>query len=347
MTYDEITKVFYNQLDECIRETPKEDQLIIMGNLNARVGTNHDAWQGTLGLHGIGKCNSNGLLLLTKCMEHELATTNTFFKQPMKNEPTWMHPRSKKWHLIDYIICRNQDLTNVKITKTVRGTNCETDHHMVFCKMKCIIQPPRKKTATTKPNRKFDIARLKQTAVMEDFSNALNTALENQPVIDNEFPTVTTAWTTTRDMAYGIAESKIGFAKKKQRDWFNENIEEMNQLLEEKNTLHKKWLSCGTRSTQLATSALELKLAVDQNDTKRFYELTKDLYGPSTQSSAPLLSKDGTTLIRNQKARMERWKEHYSDLLNQSSEVNEDMLSNIEQCEVMEYLAAPLNSSRG
>ena len=38
---------------------------------------------------------------------------------------------------------------------------------------------------------------------------------------------------------------------------------------------------------------------------------------------------------------MERWKEHYSDLLNQSSEVNEDMLNNIEQCEVMEDLAAP------
>ena len=71
MTYDEITKeVFYNQLDQCIRETPKEDKLIIMGDFNARVGTNHDAWQGTLGLHGIGKCNSDVLLLFTKCMEH-------------------------------------------------------------------------------------------------------------------------------------------------------------------------------------------------------------------------------------------------------------------------------------
>ena len=123
---------------------------------------------------------------------------------------------------------------------------------------------------------------------MEDFSNALNTALENQPVIDNEFPTVTTTWTTIRDTAYGIAESKISFAKKKRRDWFNKNIEEMNQLLEEKNTLHKKWLSCGTRSTRrnfyrflkhlraesrrmknvwLQQRALELKLAADQNDT--------------------------------------------------------------------------------
>ena len=164
----------------------------------------------------------------------------------MKNKTTWMHPRSKKWHLIDYIVCRNQDLTNVKITKTVRGVNCETDHNMVFCKMKRTIQLARKKTAT-KPKRKFDIARLKQIALMEDFSNA---ALENQPVIDNKFPTVTTTWTTTRDTAYGIVESKIGFAKKKQRDWFSKNIEEMIQLLEEKSTLHKKWLSCGTRSTR-------------------------------------------------------------------------------------------------
>ena len=108
LPYDDNTKeVFYSQLDQCIRTVPKEDKLIIMGDFNARVGTDH------------GKCNSNGLLLLTKCAQHNLAITNTFFQMPLKNKTSWMHPRSKKWHLLDYIICRRRDLVDIKITKVI------------------------------------------------------------------------------------------------------------------------------------------------------------------------------------------------------------------------------------
>ena len=54
--------------------------------------------------------NSNGLLLLSKCAEHKLCITNTAFRQADKFKTTWMHPRSKQWHLTDYIIVRQRDL---------------------------------------------------------------------------------------------------------------------------------------------------------------------------------------------------------------------------------------------
>ena len=49
--------------------------------------------------HGMGRENANGLLLLTLCSKEGLTITNTLFKQPEIHKVTWMHPRSKHWHI--------------------------------------------------------------------------------------------------------------------------------------------------------------------------------------------------------------------------------------------------------
>ena len=40
---------------------------------------------------------------------HELLITNTVFRLPTRNKTSWMHPRSKLWHLIDYVIVRRKE----------------------------------------------------------------------------------------------------------------------------------------------------------------------------------------------------------------------------------------------
>ena len=59
--------------------------------LNARVGTDSGQWRGVIGKHGVGKMNSNGPLLLSKCAEHELVITSTVFRQASKYKNTWVH----------------------------------------------------------------------------------------------------------------------------------------------------------------------------------------------------------------------------------------------------------------
>ena len=100
---------------------PGNDKLLLMGDFNERTGRNSGAWLTVMGPHGLGRENANELLLLTLCSEEGLTITNTLFKQPEIHWVTWMHPRSKHWHLIDYVITRRRDIRDILITLAMRG----------------------------------------------------------------------------------------------------------------------------------------------------------------------------------------------------------------------------------
>ena len=138
---DSLKEDFYSSLDEIVRDVDERDKLILAGDFNARVGKESDIWNPVIGQHGVGKMNSNGLRLLTLCAEHGLTITNTIFQMKNKFKTSWMHPRSKQWHLIDYIIVRNNMLREVRITRAMRGANCWTDHRMILMKINTTIRP--------------------------------------------------------------------------------------------------------------------------------------------------------------------------------------------------------------
>ena len=78
MTNPEETKdKFYEELNSIILNTPKSDKLMLLGDFNARVGSDNKIWGDVIGQYGVGKCNSNGLRLLQTCSEHGLLITNT------------------------------------------------------------------------------------------------------------------------------------------------------------------------------------------------------------------------------------------------------------------------------
>uniref|UniRef100_H3BF20 Endonuclease/exonuclease/phosphatase domain-containing protein n=1 Tax=Latimeria chalumnae TaxID=7897 RepID=H3BF20_LATCH len=119
---EEQKEQFYADLDEILTIILKEDKIILLGDFNARVGRDSNMWRGTIGKEGVGKANPNGILLLSKCVEHDLVITNTIFRQHDRYKTTWQHPRSKQWHLLDYVIVRARDLKDIHIT---------TDHRLV------------------------------------------------------------------------------------------------------------------------------------------------------------------------------------------------------------------------
>ena len=66
----------------------------------------------------------------------------------------------------------------------------------------------------------------------------------------------------------------------------------------------------------LAAKADEIQKFADTHDSKRFYDALKAVYGPQSSSTSPLLNVDGTPLITDKPAILNRKAEHFSAVLN-------------------------------
>ena len=116
---EDVKERFCEDLDQFIRSITVRDKLIILGDFNARVGKDSSNCKGVFEKHGVGNLKSNGLLLLRLCAEHKLCITSTMFRLADKYKTTWMHPGSRQWHLIDYVIV-HQDHVDSRITLSSR-----------------------------------------------------------------------------------------------------------------------------------------------------------------------------------------------------------------------------------
>ncbi|BHF67403.1 hypothetical protein SprV_0301042900 [Sparganum proliferum] len=60
MTSPDATRnKFYGCLHALLATVSKADKLIVLGNFSTRVGTDHAAWRGVLGVHGLNGPNDN------------------------------------------------------------------------------------------------------------------------------------------------------------------------------------------------------------------------------------------------------------------------------------------------
>ena len=73
----------------------------------------------------------------------------------------------------------------------------------------------------------------------------------------------------------------------------------------------------------------EIQLAADTKNTRVFYSLLREVYGPSSFSITPLRSKDNKHLIRDPFGILNRWKKHFDDLLNRPSVFNPELVESI------------------
>ena len=192
---DEDKEVFYKKLNEIIKEAPVANKLLLLGDFNARVGTDYESRDGVLGHHGVGNENTNGTMLLSLCTRHQLTITNTLFNQEEQFITTWMHPGSKRWHLIDYVITRNRDIHDVLHTRAMCGPCAWSDHKLVKCKLALKIKKPvhhsKSKTAT-----KLNVAKLRSKEVNKQLAKWLHDA-QTETTGDGD---VETAWSKHKDL---------------------------------------------------------------------------------------------------------------------------------------------------
>ena len=81
---------FYEDLQDFLERTPQKDVLFIIGDWNAKLGSQEIP--GVTGKFGLGIHNEAGQRLIEFCQENALVRANTFFKQHKSRLSTWTSP---------------------------------------------------------------------------------------------------------------------------------------------------------------------------------------------------------------------------------------------------------------
>nr|VZI52256.1 unnamed protein product [Spirometra erinaceieuropaei] len=122
---DAVRDKFYEDLHALLATVSKADKLIVLGDFNARVGTDHTAWRGVLGPHGLRGSNDNGLLLLRTCAAHRLILTNTLFSLPEREKATWRHPHNELAQRLDNLLTAAADDAAAAENASVENRWCQ------------------------------------------------------------------------------------------------------------------------------------------------------------------------------------------------------------------------------
>ena len=94
---------FYEDLQDLLKLTPKKDALFIIGDWNAKVGSQEIP--GARGKFGLGVQNEAGQRLTEFCQETALGIANALFHQHKRRLYTWTSPDGQYRNQIDYILC--------------------------------------------------------------------------------------------------------------------------------------------------------------------------------------------------------------------------------------------------
>ena len=94
---------FYEDLQELLKLKPKKDVLFIVGDWNAKVGSQETP--GVTGKFSLGVQNEAGRRLREFGQENALVIGNTLFQQHKRRLYTWPSPDGESPNQIDYILC--------------------------------------------------------------------------------------------------------------------------------------------------------------------------------------------------------------------------------------------------
>ena len=100
---DTDVEQFYEDLQELLELTPQKDVLFIIGDWNAKVGSQETP--GVTGKFGLGVQNEAGQRLTEFCQKNALVIANTLFQQHKRRLYTWTSPDGQYQNHIGYILC--------------------------------------------------------------------------------------------------------------------------------------------------------------------------------------------------------------------------------------------------
>lgn len=332
---------FWEQLNEITEES--KGRLIIIGDVNGRVGRRDEETGDVIGIHGEEIRNNNGWRLIDFCMMNNLIVTNTFYAHKDIHKYTREIESRRERSIIDYAIINRQFRAEVKDTRVRRGPEIYSDHFLVTTKIG--VRGNRQGNheeaqASERNNTAKEVIktyRLQEEETANRYREKIG--VEMKKIKDmNDNTCLENLWRSLRDTIIKIARETCGSTRaiktKKQTRWWNEEIKRevkikkqrwQSYLRNRNDKNYDNYREQRIRVRELVKKAKQQsweefgrKMEQDSyGNQKLFYKVLKNLRKGKQSRSKYIKAKDGRILCGDDEI-LSRWKEHFENILNKN-----------------------------
>ena len=142
---EEEIEVFYSDLEDAHKKCGNQDIVIVMGDLNAKVGGEQDPLQEIVGKHGLGERNDCGDLWVDWCATHEQVIMDTWFQHHQRHLYIWKSPGDGVRNQIYYITMNKRFRNAITQVKGYPGADCGRDHVPIVATMNVKLKTLKRK----------------------------------------------------------------------------------------------------------------------------------------------------------------------------------------------------------
>ena len=237
--------------------------------------------------------------------------------------------------MIDHAAIQRRFRRSLLDVRRQRGADEASGHHFGRCKIRLKLARDRKKQVS---RNIYDTAKLKDPLHKRSFSIALKNRFE---ALDNDHQSVDDAWTEYKDIYRTTAAETLGQRARSRKDWLSpstwncieerrklkqsilncrsERVRESRQRMYQMKDKEVKKRARADKRRTLERVAEEAERAAHQNNLKELYTKTKVLSGCLKKPSTGIRTKEGKVITTEEEV-LERWKEHFYEILNVSCE---------------------------
>lgn len=329
-------ETFYSQLQNAFSSIPKGDITIVMGDVNAKVGSDNANYEKIMGKHGLGRRNENGDLFVDFCATNNLSIGGTLFPHREIHKITWVSPDQQTKNQVDHITICQKWRSSLLDVRNRRGADVGSDHHLLVGEIRTKLTSVKNRSKKS-TNKKFNVHKLNHETIRDEYVQTLETNLPDIRPTNN----LNDKWLHIKQLFIETAENVIGYKTVKKKPWISDQTLELiikrksaKAKLNESRTRNAKTenaraynllikevhRSARQDKRQWAQNlATEAQQAAEANNLRRLHQITKQLANQNFRSGRPIKNKHGNILTTTED-QLNRWHEFYEDLLRANDE---------------------------
>ena len=333
---ERVREEFWNELNGCLESFGANVNVVVLGDLNARVGD--EQVEGVVGKYGIPGRNESGEHLSVLCVERELVVGNTWFRKKGIHKYTYVreaHGVVIDRAVMDYVLVSRSVRASLLDVNVLRGeAGGMSDHYLVEAKMRFDVRVSRGRMRGG-AREVVKVSELNKREKEREYQERLQ--MEWNRVKDGERVGVEEEWAMFNGSVMKCAREvcgmrRVGGGRRKGSEWWND---EVSEAVAAKRGAYEEWLQRESeeRYERYKDKRREVKRVVKkakreadvrwgrqmegnfEENRKMFWKEVKRLKNGESGREEVVKGMDGQLLVEEGAVR-NRWAEYFEGLLN-------------------------------